>query len=84
MLIGDVVVSSVNVYFRISHSYQVRMGGLYLMYAFYFCQPLDPPQKVRLTQSQWVAGEFQEQIVRCSTSYKDFRNVITKICDVLF
>ena len=54
------------------------------MYAFYFCQPLDPPQKVRLTQSQWVAGEFQEQIVRCSTSYKDFRNVITKICDVLF
>ena len=26
------------------------------MYAFFFGQPLDPPQKVRLTQSQWAAG----------------------------
>lgn len=38
------------------YTFQVRMGGLYLMYAFYFSQPLDPPQKIRLTQSQWAAG----------------------------
>lgn len=43
-------------YWNEIYTFQVRMGGLYLMYAFYFCQPLDPPQKVRLTQSQWVAG----------------------------
>jgi len=43
-------------YWHEMYTFQVRMGGLYLMYAFYFSQPLDPPQKVRLTQSQWVSG----------------------------
>jgi len=34
------------------------------MYAFYFSQPLDPPQKVRLTQSQWAAGRKLLEIIQ--------------------
>ena len=45
--------------------YQVRMGGLYLMYSFYFSQPLEPPQKVRLTQSQWAGGQFDVYTFFC-------------------
>lgn len=46
------------------YTFQVRMGGLYLMYAFFFSQPLDPPQKVRLTQSQWAAGRKLLEIIK--------------------
>lgn len=46
------------------YTFQVRMGGLYLMYSFYFSQPLEPPQKVRLTQSQWAGGRKLLELVR--------------------
>lgn len=46
------------------YTFQVRMGGLYLLYAFFFTQPLDPPQKIRLTQTQWNLGRKLLQTIQ--------------------
>ncbi|GFR97857.1 snRNA-activating protein complex subunit 1 [Elysia marginata] len=44
------------------YQFQVRVGGLYLMYAVYQIQPISPKAKIRLTSQQWDdALYFQQQ-----------------------
>lgn len=40
-------------YFLPPYSFQIRVGGLYLMFAFYHCQPSAPPVKIRLALEDW-------------------------------
>ncbi|XP_053284362.1 snRNA-activating protein complex subunit 1-like [Pleuronectes platessa] len=40
-------------YFLSPYSYQIRVGGLYLMYGFYHTQPAVPPGKIRLALQDW-------------------------------
>lgn len=42
-------------YFLPPYSYQIRVGGLYLMFAFYHSQLVVPPVKVRLALKDWAA-----------------------------
>ncbi|KAF3694215.1 snRNA-activating protein complex subunit 1 [Channa argus] len=41
-------------YFLPPYSYQIRVGGLYLMYAFYHTQLAEPPVKIRLALKDWA------------------------------
>lgn len=41
-------------FFMPPHSYQVRVGGLYLMFGFYHTQRTCPPVKIRLALKDWV------------------------------
>ncbi|KAK2848793.1 hypothetical protein Q5P01_008627 [Channa striata] len=41
-------------YFLPPYSYQIRVGGLYLMYAFYYTQLAVPPVKIRLALKDWT------------------------------
>ncbi|XP_069025543.1 snRNA-activating protein complex subunit 1-like [Embiotoca jacksoni] len=41
-------------YFLPPHSYQIRVGGLYLMFAFYHAQLAAPPVKIRVALRDWV------------------------------
>ncbi|XP_029917250.1 snRNA-activating protein complex subunit 1-like [Myripristis murdjan] len=41
-------------YFLPPHSYQIQVGGLYLMYAFYHTQLSIPPMKIRLALKDWA------------------------------
>nr|XP_019959341.1 PREDICTED: snRNA-activating protein complex subunit 1-like [Paralichthys olivaceus] len=40
-------------YFLSPYSYQIRVGGLYLMFGFYHTQPAVPPAKVRIALKDW-------------------------------
>jgi len=40
-------------YFLPPYQFQVRVGGLYLLYALYNTQPVAPKVKIRLTRAQW-------------------------------
>ncbi|XP_060935197.1 snRNA-activating protein complex subunit 1-like [Limanda limanda] len=40
-------------YFLSPYSYQIRVGGLYLMFGFYHTQPAVPPVKIRLALQDW-------------------------------
>lgn len=40
-------------YFLPPNSYQIRVGGLYLMFAFFHTQPSVPPVKIRLALKDW-------------------------------
>lgn len=40
-------------YFLLPYSYQIRVGGLYLMFAFYHTQPVNPPVRIRLALRDW-------------------------------
>ncbi|XP_035017031.2 snRNA-activating protein complex subunit 1-like [Hippoglossus stenolepis] len=40
-------------YFLSPYSYQIRVGGLYLMFGFYHTQPAVPPVKIRLALQYW-------------------------------
>ncbi|KAF7663574.1 hypothetical protein LDENG_00206250 [Lucifuga dentata] len=40
-------------YFLPPHSYQIRVGGLYVMYGFYYTQHILPPVKIRLPLKDW-------------------------------
>ncbi|XP_040904340.1 snRNA-activating protein complex subunit 1-like [Toxotes jaculatrix] len=40
-------------YFLPPYSYQIRVGGLYLMFGFYHTQPATPPVKIRLDLKDW-------------------------------
>ncbi|KAI8777741.1 uncharacterized protein LOC106072603 [Biomphalaria glabrata] len=40
-------------YFLPPYQFQVRVGGLYLLYGLYEIQPIIPKVKIRLTSSQW-------------------------------
>ncbi|KAF0040161.1 hypothetical protein F2P81_008396 [Scophthalmus maximus] len=40
-------------YFLPPYSYQIRVGGLYLMFAFYHAQPAVPPVNIRLALRDW-------------------------------
>ncbi|KAM9357358.1 snRNA-activating protein complex subunit 1-like [Symphorus nematophorus] len=42
-------------YFLPPYSYQIRVGGLYLMFGFYHTQLVDPPVKIRLALRDWAA-----------------------------
>ncbi|KAM7389371.1 hypothetical protein PAMP_023355 [Pampus punctatissimus] len=44
-------------YFLPPYSYQIRVGGLYLMFGFYYTQPAVPPLRIRLALKDW--GEVQ-------------------------
>ncbi|CAL1536360.1 unnamed protein product [Lymnaea stagnalis] len=49
-------------YFLPPFQFQVRVGGLYLLYGIYQIQPLLPKVKIRITPSQWTdIVYFQEQ-----------------------
>ncbi|GFN75670.1 snRNA-activating protein complex subunit 1 [Plakobranchus ocellatus] len=49
-------------YFLPPYQFQVRVGGLYLMYAIYQIQPVSPKAKIRLTFQQWdEALNFEQQ-----------------------
>ncbi|CAG5122345.1 unnamed protein product [Candidula unifasciata] len=49
-------------YFLPPYQFQVRVGGLYLLYAIYQIQPLSPKVKIRLTSGQWRESVlFQQQ-----------------------
>ncbi|MEQ2276344.1 hypothetical protein XENORESO_018160 [Xenotaenia resolanae] len=41
-------------YFLPPYSYQIRVGGLYLMFAFYHTQLASTPSKIRLALKDWV------------------------------
>ncbi len=41
-------------YFLPPYSYQIRVGGLYLMFGFYHTQLADPPVKIRLALRDWA------------------------------
>ncbi|KAI3351062.1 hypothetical protein L3Q82_005629 [Scortum barcoo] len=41
-------------YFLPPYSYQIRVGGLYLMFGFYHTQPVDPPVQIRLALKDWA------------------------------
>lgn len=41
-------------YFMPPYSYQIRVGGLYLMFSFYHTQLAEPPVMVRLALKDWV------------------------------
>uniref|UniRef100_A0A3Q3EB83 Small nuclear RNA activating complex, polypeptide 1b n=1 Tax=Labrus bergylta TaxID=56723 RepID=A0A3Q3EB83_9LABR len=41
-------------YFLPPYSYQIRVGGLYLMFAFYHTQPTAPPVQIRLALRDWA------------------------------
>lgn len=34
-------------------TFQIRVGGLYLLYALFHCQTADPPEKIRLALKDW-------------------------------
>lgn len=34
-------------------TFQIRVGGLYLLYALFHCQTADPPEKIRLAMKDW-------------------------------
>lgn len=40
-------------YFLPPYSYQIRVGGLYLMFSFYYTQLSTPPMKIRLALKDW-------------------------------
>ncbi|XP_032411499.1 snRNA-activating protein complex subunit 1-like [Xiphophorus hellerii] len=40
-------------YFLPPHSYHIRVGGLYLMFAFYHTQPASTPVRIRLALKDW-------------------------------
>lgn len=42
-------------YFLPPYSYQIRVGGLYLMFGFYYAQLAVPPVHIRLALKDWVA-----------------------------
>ncbi|KAM8909281.1 snRNA-activating protein complex subunit 1-like isoform 3-T5 [Spinachia spinachia] len=44
-------------YFLPPYSYQIRVGGLYLMFALYHTQPGSPPVKLRLAVRDWPVVE---------------------------
>ncbi|KAL6117325.1 uncharacterized protein ACO6RY_15131 [Pungitius sinensis] len=44
-------------YFLPPYSYQIRVGGLYLMFALYHTQPASPPVKIRLAVRDWPVVE---------------------------
>ncbi|BFZ15282.1 hypothetical protein BsWGS_18321 [Bradybaena similaris] len=48
-------------YFLPPYQFQVRVGGLYLLYAIYQIQPISPKVKIRLTSSQWRDSVFFQQ-----------------------
>ncbi|KAM7418147.1 hypothetical protein PAMA_017678 [Pampus argenteus] len=41
-------------YFLPPYSYQIRVGGLYLMFGFYCTQPAVPPLRIRLALKDWA------------------------------
>ncbi|XP_041653185.1 snRNA-activating protein complex subunit 1-like [Cheilinus undulatus] len=41
-------------YFLPPYSYQIRVGGLYLLFAFYHTQPAAPPVQIRLALKDWA------------------------------
>ncbi|XP_034545363.1 snRNA-activating protein complex subunit 1-like [Notolabrus celidotus] len=44
-------------YFLPPYSYQIRVGGLYLMFAFYHTQLIVPPVQIRLALRDWAQVE---------------------------
>ncbi|KAF3700722.1 snRNA-activating protein complex subunit 1 [Channa argus] len=40
-------------YFLPPFSFQIRVGGLYLLYSLYQCQNTSPPEKIRLALKDW-------------------------------
>nr|XP_046263017.1 snRNA-activating protein complex subunit 1-like [Scatophagus argus] len=42
-------------YFLPPYSYQIRVGGLYLMFGFYHTQPVVPPVRIRLALRVWAS-----------------------------
>ncbi|BFY96972.1 hypothetical protein BsWGS_00012 [Bradybaena similaris] len=48
-------------YFLPPYQFQVRVGGLYLLYAIYQIQPINPKVKIRLTPCQWQDSVFFQQ-----------------------
>lgn len=42
-------------YFLPPHSYQIRVGGLYLMFGFYHTQLAVPPVKIRIAMRDWAS-----------------------------
>ncbi|XP_061582472.1 snRNA-activating protein complex subunit 1-like [Cololabis saira] len=40
-------------YFLPPYNYQIRVGGLYLMFGFYHAQQAEPPLKIRLALGDW-------------------------------
>ncbi|XP_005089867.1 uncharacterized protein LOC101853596 isoform X2 [Aplysia californica] len=48
-------------YFLPPFQFQVRVGGLYLLYALFQIQPVVPKVKIRLTRSQWEDSLFLKQ-----------------------
>ncbi|ELU16101.1 hypothetical protein CAPTEDRAFT_203916 [Capitella teleta] len=44
------------------YSFQVRVGGLYALYGFYYTQPFEPRAQIRVTMSQWKEiQDFQSE-----------------------
>ncbi|KAF6730681.1 snRNA-activating protein complex subunit 1 [Oryzias melastigma] len=44
-------------FFLPPYSYQIRTGGLYLMFAFFHTQPASPPLRIRLALKDWAHVE---------------------------
>ncbi|XP_032404186.1 snRNA-activating protein complex subunit 1-like [Xiphophorus hellerii] len=40
-------------YFMPPFSFQIRVGGLYLLYSFYHCQTTSPPEQIRVALKDW-------------------------------
>ncbi|XP_008289441.1 snRNA-activating protein complex subunit 1-like [Stegastes partitus] len=53
-------------YFLPPFSYQIRVGGLYLMFAFYHTQLCSPPVRIRLALKDWACVQkFLEDSADC-------------------
>lgn len=53
-------------YFLPPYCYQVRVGGLYLMYAFYYTQLATPPVRIRLALRDWDdVQKFLQDSIAC-------------------
>lgn len=48
-------------FFLPPYSFQIRVGGLYLLYSLYHCQTASPPERIRLALKDWEDVERFEK-----------------------
>lgn len=52
-LFSRVVLDTAYEFLQPPFTFQIRVGGLYLLYALFHCQTADPPEKIRLALKDW-------------------------------
>ncbi|CAG5866910.1 snRNA-activating protein complex subunit 1b [Menidia menidia] len=52
-LFSRMVLDSASSFFFPPFSFQIRVGGLYLLYSLYKCQTASPPEQIRLALKDW-------------------------------